>query len=65
MRTQPDHVAEIRRHLETICGINGQPKPGELMDALTYLDSLDPDSLSPQLRHYIEGRSYEKALNEL
>ena len=40
-----------------------QAKPGELMEALKYMDNfLEKENPDPRLKHFLQNRSYQKAL---
>ena len=57
-------MKKLLPYLETV--VNGaQPEGPGLRESLTEMDriALDPESeLAPKLRHYLERRSYSKAL---
>ena len=56
-------VDTIRADLETVCGRKGAPGGGTLREALARLDeAVKKVSLPPKLKHYLEKRSYQKAL---
>lgn len=55
---------EMKNYLKIITNPIGAPK-GSLIQALQKLDDILKDSandLHPRLRHFLENRSYEKAL---
>ena len=56
----------IRADLQTVCGEAGTPGGAGLRETLSRLDeAAEKASLPPDLKHYLEKRSYRKALEKL
>lgn len=55
-------TAEIKHHLETLIDGQGQVPPVDSLRALDGLLQVHRASLAPDLRHFLERRSYHKAL---
>ena len=60
-------LERVRADLECVCGGGGSPPDGgKLREALARLDEAAKTApLPPDLKHYLEKRSYRKALEKI